>query len=129
MANLDNIIGVDDAAKILNKSPGTIKNMCAEGKLDCKKIGKTWVLDETNLEVKKMYKEKFTVLVGSYDIFGDDIEKKEEIYEDEAKAESLAKEWAKDNDQVYIRYDRASDGQVSYLNPRGYEVKPVNWVG
>jgi excisionase family DNA binding protein len=51
---LENIIGVEEAANILRLSPGTIKNMCADGKLECKKIGKTWVLDKTNLEVVNM---------------------------------------------------------------------------
>jgi excisionase family DNA binding protein len=46
---LDNIIGVEEAAKILNLSPGTVKNMCAQGKIACKKIGKTWVIDKTKL--------------------------------------------------------------------------------
>jgi hypothetical protein len=46
---LDNVIGVEDASKILDLSPGTIKNMCAQGKLECKKIGNTWVIDKTKL--------------------------------------------------------------------------------
>jgi hypothetical protein len=53
---LENIIGVEEASAILGLSPGTIKNMCAAGKLASKKIGKTWVLDKTNLEVIKMGK-------------------------------------------------------------------------
>lgn len=65
---LENIIGVDEAAERLGLSPGTIKNMCAAGRINAKKIGKTWVLDETNLEVRgvqgnaKIYYED--VLVG-----------------------------------------------------------------
>jgi excisionase family DNA binding protein len=55
---LNNIIGVEEAARILGLSPGTVKNMCAEGKLECKKIGKTWVLYKTKLEVKKNEKSK-----------------------------------------------------------------------
>lgn len=51
---LENIIGVEEAAEILELSPGTVKNMCAEGKLYSKKVGKTWILDKTNLEVIKM---------------------------------------------------------------------------
>jgi excisionase family DNA binding protein len=47
--SLDNIIGVEEAAKILGLSPGTVKNMCAAGKLECKKIGKTWIIDKTEL--------------------------------------------------------------------------------
>jgi excisionase family DNA binding protein len=62
---LDNIIGVEEAAKILNLSPGTIKNMCASHKLQAKKIGKTWILDKNNLEVNKMTKLFYEdILVG-----------------------------------------------------------------
>ena len=50
---LENIIGVDEAATILELSPGTVKNMCAAGKLKCKKIGKTWILNKEDLQVKK----------------------------------------------------------------------------
>jgi len=46
---LENIIGVEDAAKILGLSPGTIKNKCASGEIEAKKIGKTWVIDKTKL--------------------------------------------------------------------------------
>jgi excisionase family DNA binding protein len=55
--SLKNIIGVEEAAKILALSPGYIKNLCANGKLPSKKIGKTWVLDKTKMEVVKMKKE------------------------------------------------------------------------
>lgn len=48
--NLNHVVGVDEAAKILNLSPGTVKNMCAADKLPCKKIGKTWVIDKTKLK-------------------------------------------------------------------------------
>ena len=50
---LDHIIGVDDAAIILDLSPGTVKNMCAAGKLPAKKIGKTWILDKNLLKPSK----------------------------------------------------------------------------
>lgn len=50
---LDNIIGVEEAAEILGLSPGTIKNMCAAGKLNCKKIGKTWILNKEELYMSK----------------------------------------------------------------------------
>ncbi|MFU0790635.1 type I-C CRISPR-associated protein Cas8c/Csd1 [Virgibacillus proomii] len=43
---LNNMIGVEEAAKILNLSPGTVKNHCAEGKIKAKKIGKTWIIDK-----------------------------------------------------------------------------------
>jgi hypothetical protein len=46
---LDSVIGVEEAAKILGLSPGTVKNMCAQDKLECKKIGNTWIIDKTKL--------------------------------------------------------------------------------
>ena len=55
---LDNIIGVDEAAKILNLSPGTIKNKCAAGKILAKKIGKTWVLDRNEVMKLKIVDSK-----------------------------------------------------------------------
>ncbi|PFS62558.1 DNA-binding protein [Bacillus cereus] len=45
-----NTIGVNDAAIILNVSPSHIKNLCAEGKIVAKKIGKTWVIDRSRLK-------------------------------------------------------------------------------
>ncbi|PFC97135.1 helix-turn-helix domain-containing protein [Bacillus cereus] len=47
---MHNTIGVNEAASILNVSPGHIKNMCAAGKIVAKKIGKTWVIDRTKLK-------------------------------------------------------------------------------
>ncbi|MDA2525251.1 helix-turn-helix domain-containing protein [Bacillus cereus] len=38
---LHNVIGVNEAASILNVSPGHIKNLCAQGKIVSKKIGNT----------------------------------------------------------------------------------------
>jgi DNA-directed RNA polymerase specialized sigma24 family protein len=46
---LENVIGVEEAATILDKSAGYVKNLCARGKLECKKIGKTWIIDKTRL--------------------------------------------------------------------------------
>ncbi|PFK47606.1 helix-turn-helix domain-containing protein [Bacillus cereus] len=46
---LHNVIGVNEAAPILNVSPGYVKNLCAEGKVVAKKIGKTWVIDRAKL--------------------------------------------------------------------------------
>ena len=45
-----NTIGVNDAAIILNVSSGHVKNLCAEGKIVAKKIGKTWVIDKSKLK-------------------------------------------------------------------------------
>lgn len=53
---LENIIGVEEAAEILNLSAGTVKNKCAAGELPSKKIGKTWILDKKLLEEWKMKK-------------------------------------------------------------------------
>lgn len=44
---LENVIGVEEAAKLWGLSPGYIKNLCADGKVKAKKIGKTWVIDKT----------------------------------------------------------------------------------
>ncbi|OOR30252.1 helix-turn-helix domain-containing protein [Bacillus cereus] len=46
---LHNTIGVHEAASILNVSPGHVKNLCAQGKIVAKKIGKTWVIDRLGL--------------------------------------------------------------------------------
>lgn len=51
---LDNIIGVEEAAIILELSPGTVKNMCAAGKLKAKKIGKTWVLNKEDVKMVRV---------------------------------------------------------------------------
>lgn len=54
---LENIIGVEEAAKLWGLSPGYIKNLCAEGKIKAKKIGKTWIIDKNQVnpsQVKRM---------------------------------------------------------------------------
>ena len=43
---LDHLISVADAAKLWGLSEGHVKNICAEGKIDAVKIGKTWVIDK-----------------------------------------------------------------------------------
>nr|WP_256941604.1 helix-turn-helix domain-containing protein [Bacillus thuringiensis] len=47
---LHNVIGVNEAASILNVSHGYIKNLCARGKIVAKKVGKTWVIDRSRLK-------------------------------------------------------------------------------
>lgn len=47
--SLENIIGVKEAAEILGLREGTVKNMAAAGKIQAKKIGKTWLFDRDNL--------------------------------------------------------------------------------
>ncbi|QQZ64490.1 type I-C CRISPR-associated protein Cas8c/Csd1 (plasmid) [Paenibacillus sonchi] len=41
---LNDVMGVEEAAELWGLSPGRIKNICAEGKLQARKIGKTWVI-------------------------------------------------------------------------------------
>ncbi|MDA2118780.1 helix-turn-helix domain-containing protein [Bacillus cereus] len=48
-AFVHNVIGVNEAASILGVSPGYVKNLCAQGKIVAKKIGKTWVIDRAKL--------------------------------------------------------------------------------
>lgn len=50
---LENVMGVDEAAKAWGLSPGHIKNLCASGTVKAKKIGNTWVLDKTQ-EYKRL---------------------------------------------------------------------------
>lgn len=49
-SNLHNVIGVNEAASLLNVSSGHVKNLCAQGKIVAKKIGKTWVIDKSKLK-------------------------------------------------------------------------------
>ncbi|MFE6708718.1 helix-turn-helix domain-containing protein [Bacillus thuringiensis] len=49
-SDLYNVIGVNEAASILNVSPGHIKNLCAQEKIVAKKIGNTWVIDRSRLK-------------------------------------------------------------------------------
>ncbi|MGH0448511.1 helix-turn-helix domain-containing protein [Bacillus mycoides] len=44
---LDMVMGVEEASEQWGLSSGYIKNLCAEGKILCKKIGKTWVIDKS----------------------------------------------------------------------------------
>ncbi|KXY33073.1 DNA-binding protein [Bacillus cereus] len=49
-AVLDNVIGVNDAHLISGLSPGHIKNLCAAGAIESKKIGGTWVINRERFE-------------------------------------------------------------------------------
>ncbi len=84
-SNLYNVIGVNEAASILNVSPGYVKNLCAEGKIVAKKIGKTWVIDRSRLKgvtgmgyeqdqekIKAAYKERGYIITNEEadDIWG-----------------------------------------------------------
>ncbi|ACM16005.1 prophage LambdaBa04, DNA binding protein, putative (plasmid) [Bacillus cereus Q1] len=42
---LNKVIGVNDAHLISGLSPGHIKNLCAAGAIESKKIGQTWIID------------------------------------------------------------------------------------
>lgn len=46
---LSQIMGVDEAAKLWDLSAGYVKNLCASGKLEAVKIGKTWIIDKGQL--------------------------------------------------------------------------------
>lgn len=50
---LDNVIGVNEAARLKGLSPGYIKNLCAKGKIVSKKIGRTWIIDANFLFEKE----------------------------------------------------------------------------
>lgn len=52
---LDQVIGVDEASELWGLSPGYIKNLCAEGKVEARKIGKTWIIlkNQNNPKMKK----------------------------------------------------------------------------
>lgn len=56
--SLDNMIGVEEAAELLGFKPGTIKNMCANGKIKAKKIGNTWVIDKTQINPNQSNADK-----------------------------------------------------------------------
>lgn len=43
---LDKIMGAEEASQLWNLSPSYIKDLCAKGKIQCRKIGKTWVIDK-----------------------------------------------------------------------------------
>ncbi|MES5957474.1 helix-turn-helix domain-containing protein [Bacillus fungorum] len=49
-AALGNVIGVNDAHLISGLSPGHIKNLCAAGAIESKKIGRTWVINREQFE-------------------------------------------------------------------------------
>ncbi len=44
---LDMVMGVEEASEQWGLSSGYIKNLCAEGKILCRKIGKTWIIDKS----------------------------------------------------------------------------------
>lgn len=50
---LDNIMGAEEASKLWGLSPSYIKDLCAKGSIQCKKIGKTWVIDKNQPNPRK----------------------------------------------------------------------------
>lgn len=44
MNALEKIMGVEEASQKWGLSPGYIKNLCAAGKVEAVKIGKTWII-------------------------------------------------------------------------------------
>lgn len=58
MNPLNQIMGVDEAAKLWGLAPGYIKNLCNKGKVDAVKIGKTWILDKNQPNPKQRDADK-----------------------------------------------------------------------
>lgn len=52
---IDSVMGVEEASEFWNLSAGYIKNLCSEGKIKAKKVGKTWVIDKTQLNPSKSH--------------------------------------------------------------------------
>lgn len=42
----DKVMGVNEAAKLWSLSPGTVKNLCAAGKVKSRKIDNRWIIDK-----------------------------------------------------------------------------------
>jgi hypothetical protein len=59
-AILDKIMGVNEAAQLWSLKPGTIKNLCAAGKVVARKIDNRWIIDKTqpnpsqNVSIKQL---------------------------------------------------------------------------
>ena len=43
---LDLIMGVEEASTFWDLSPGTIKNICSQGRIPAKKVGRTWIVSK-----------------------------------------------------------------------------------
>lgn len=55
---LEKIMGVEDASKLWGLKPGYIKNLCAEGKIEAKKVGNTWVIAKEQDNPSQSKKER-----------------------------------------------------------------------
>lgn len=60
---LDQIMGVEEASELWELSPGYIKNLCAEGKLQARKIGKTWIISKDQ-DNPKQIDERLKPVIG-----------------------------------------------------------------
>ena len=57
-SELEKIMGVEEAAELWGLAPGTIKNLCAAGKITSRKIGKTWVISKDHPNPKNKKEEE-----------------------------------------------------------------------
>lgn len=64
--SLDHIIGVDDAGRKWELSPGTIKNYCSEGRLIAKKMGKTWIIDQNQPDPRRKVETELLEITSDY---------------------------------------------------------------
>jgi len=55
---LNQVIGVEEAAELWGLKAGYIKNLCAAGKIKCKKVGKTWVIDKSQKNPSQIKESK-----------------------------------------------------------------------
>ena len=56
--SIKQIMGVEEASELWGLAPGTIKNMCAAGKITSRKIGKTWVISKDHPNPKNKKEEE-----------------------------------------------------------------------
>ena len=47
------VMGVNEAGKVWGLQPMYVKNLCAEGKVQAIKIGKTWIIDRNQTNPKR----------------------------------------------------------------------------
>jgi len=129
MSMLDGIIGVEEAAERWGLTPGYIKNLCAEGVVVAKKIGKTWVIDGTQQNPRRdRLMIKYTVTTEppvGYPV-------RQQEVATEAQAIDIAETWAQEfvdtENGVYIEFVRHSDGQHGYINRDGAAVGGRSWT-
>lgn len=51
---LDNVMGVNEAAELWSIRPGTVKNLCAAGKVHARKIDNRWIIDKNQPNPSKL---------------------------------------------------------------------------